>query len=109
MDETKKPMDETKKPMDETKKPTDETKKPTLMSLRQRTNITTKRLAYVADVSLTEAYMVEIGGFVDRETAQKVITAFSWLSGTHYTLDDIRIQNVPSSQRSSQKSHGQGL
>jgi hypothetical protein len=101
-------MDETKKPTDETKKPTDETKKPTLLSIRQRTNITTKRLAHVADVSLTEAYMVEIGGFVDRVTAQKVITAFSWLSGTHYTLDDIRIQNVPSSQRSSQKSDGQG-
>ena len=87
----------------------DETKKPTLLSLRQRTNISTKRLAEVADVSLTEAYLVEIGGFVDRETAQKVITAFSWLSGTHYTLDDIRIQNVPSPQRSIQKPDGQAL
>ena len=87
----------------------DETQKPTLLSIRQHTSISTQRLAHVAGVSLTEAYLVDIGGYVDKETAQKVIMAFSGLSGTHYTLDDIRIQKVPSLQRSSQKSHGQGL
>jgi len=87
----------------------DETQKPTLLSLRQRTSISTKRLAQVADVSITEAYMVEIGGFVDRMTAQKVITAFSWLSGTHYTLDDIRLQNIPSQRRPGQNTNGQML
>jgi hypothetical protein len=87
----------------------DETQKPTLLSLRQRTSISTKRLAQVADVSITEAYMVEIGGFVDRMTAQKVITAFSWLSGTHYTLNDIRLQNVPPQQRPGQNTNGQAL
>ena len=85
----------------------DEIKKPTLLSLRQGTNISTQRLAQVADVSLTEAYLVEIGGFVDIETAKKVITAFSWLSGTHYTVDDIRLQNVPPLRRPDQNTQFQ--
>lgn len=69
-------------------------KKPTLLSIRQHTQISTQQLAREAGVSLTEAYVVEIGGFVDRETAEKVIMAFSRLSGTPYTLSDIRLQNV---------------
>jgi hypothetical protein len=31
---------------------------------------------------------------VEREVAEKVIKAFSQLSGTLYTLDDVRLQNV---------------
>ena len=78
------------------------TKRPTLLSLRQRTKITTQELARQAGVTLTEAYVVEIGGFADRMIAEKVIRAFSQLSGTAYTLDDIRLQNVstPVAQRS---------
>ena len=70
------------------------TRKPTLLSLRLRTTITTQEVAEQADVSLTQAYVVEIGGFADREVAEKVVRAFSALSGMPYTLDDIRIQNV---------------
>jgi predicted transcriptional regulator len=78
------------------------TKKPTLLSLRQHTQITTQELAQQAGVSLTEAYVVEIGGFADRAIAEKVLRAFSQLSGTPYTLDDVRLQNVstPVAQRS---------
>ena len=79
----------------------DMTKKPTLLRLRQRTTITTQDLAQQAGVSLTEAYIVEIGGFADRAIAEKVVVAFSHLSGTRYTLNDIRLQNVstPVTQR----------
>jgi len=70
------------------------TKKPTLLSLRQQTKITTQDVAQKAGVSLTEAYIVEIGGFADKVIAEKVIAAFSQLSGTAYTLNDIRLQNV---------------
>ena len=73
------------------------TKKPTLLSLRLQTTITTQEVAQKAGVSLTQAYVVEIGGFTDRESAKKVVLAFSALSGTHYTLDDIRFQNVSTS------------
>ena len=77
-------------------------KKPTLLKLRQKTSITTQQLALEAGVSLTETYVVEIGGFVDREIAEKVVTAFSRLSSTQYTLNDIRLQNVspPASSKS---------
>ncbi len=77
------------------------TKKPTLLSLRQQTMITTQELALKAGVSLTEAYIVEIGGFADRTIAEKVLSAFSLLSGMSYTLNDIRLQNVstPVAQR----------
>ena len=68
--------------------------KPTLLSLRHQTKITTQDIAQEAGVSISEAYVVEIGGFADREVAEKVIRAFSRLSGTEYTLDDIRLQNV---------------
>ena len=70
------------------------TKKPTLLSLRLQTTITTQEVAQKAGVSLTHAYVVEIGGFADRAIAEKVIDAFSQLSGMRYTLDDIRLQNV---------------
>ncbi len=72
----------------------DKPKKPTLLSIRQHTSISTQQLAHEAGVSLTETYVVEIGGFASRETAQKVITAFSRLSGIHYSLDDIQFRNV---------------
>lgn len=75
-----------------------QTKKPTLLSLRQKTDMTTQQLAQHAGVSLTEAYVVEIGGFVDQETARRVVVAFSQLSGMHCTIDDIRLQNVPRMQ-----------
>ncbi len=75
--------------------------KPTLLSLRQHTTITTQDVAQKAGVSLTEAYIVEIGGFADRKIAEKVLSAFSLLSGMQYTLNDIRLQNVstPIAQR----------
>ncbi len=72
----------------------DEAKKPTLLRLRQQAGISTQELARAAGVSLTEAYVVEIGGFADKTIAEKVIRAFSQLSGAQYTLDDIRLHNV---------------
>ncbi len=74
-------------------------KKPTLLSIRQRTQISTEQLAQVAGVNLTEAYVVEIGGFVQKDIARRVIAAFVKLSGMYYTLDDIRLHNVPSTSR----------
>ncbi len=71
-------------------------RKPTLLSIKQRTqrHITTEQLAKEAGVTLGQAYTVEIGGFVARDIAERVIAAFTKLTGMHYTLDDIRLQNV---------------
>ncbi len=76
--------------------------KPTLLSIRQRTRISTEQIAKEAGVSLTEAYVVEIGGFTRKEVAVRVLAAFVKLSGLYYTLDDIRLHNVPSMGRSRQ-------
>ena len=76
--------------------------KPTLLSIRQHTRISTEQLAKEAGVSLTEAYVVEIGGFTRKEVAVRVLAAFVKLSGMYYTLDDIRLHNVPSTSRSRQ-------
>ncbi len=52
-------------------------------------------------MSVAETYVVEIGGFGPRETAEMVIAALSRLSGQAYRLEDIRLQNVspPGPQR----------
>ena len=70
-------------------------KKPTLLSIKQRTGVTTEQLAAEADVTLGQAYTVEIGGFVDKEIAERVLNAFTKLTGLRYTSDDIQLQNVP--------------
>jgi hypothetical protein len=71
-------------------------KKPTLLGIRQQTDITTQQLAHEAGVSLTETYVVEIGGFVQKDIAARVVAAFVKLSGMYYTLDDIRLHNASS-------------
>ncbi len=70
-------------------------KKPTLLSIRQQTQISTEQIAQEAHVSLAEVYVVEIGGFAQKDVAARVIAAFTRLSGMNYTLDDIRLHNVP--------------
>jgi predicted transcriptional regulator len=76
----------------------DRKKKPTLLSIRQHTQISSQQLAKEAGVSLTETYVVEIGGFTHEDVAKKVIAAFVKLSGMYYMLDDIRLHNVPSTR-----------
>ena len=70
-------------------------KKPTLLSIRQQTQISTEQIAQEAQVSLAEVYVVEIGGFARKDVANRVLAAFVKLSGMHYTLEDIRLHNVP--------------
>ncbi len=72
-------------------------RKPTLLSIKQRTHIriNTEQLAQEAGVTLGQAYTVEIGGFVDIATAERVVAAFTRLTGMHCSLDDIQLQNVP--------------
>ncbi len=81
----------------------DQRKKPTLLSIRQQTDISTEQLAREAGVSLAEVYVVEIGGFTKKDIATRVVAAFVKLSGLHYTLDDIRLHNVPSESKQSRR------
>lgn len=78
--------------------------KPTLLSIRQKTTVTSIQLAEVAGLSLGQAYTVEIGGFTDEMNTQKVLDAFEKLTGQKLHLSDIRINSTASIRMSS----GQG-
>ena len=71
--------------------------KPTLLQLRREYNhekknpISSSDLAKAANVPLSYAYAVEIGGFAQRETASKVLQAFSRLVGFHFNVSDIQV------------------
>jgi hypothetical protein len=72
--------------------------KPTLMQLRRsynqnaQTPITSQHLAQVAQVSLSDEFLVELGRPVDAMVVNRVIGAFSTLTGQHYTLADIEVR-----------------
>ncbi len=69
--------------------------KPTLMQLRRSYNqnadtpITSQQLAQAAQVSLSDEFLVELGRPVDAVVVNRVIGAFSTLTGQHYTLADV--------------------
>lgn len=62
-----------------------------LLELRREANLTSQQLADAAGVSLSQSYTVEIGGFVDQTTAEKVIRAFSLLTNSSHTLDEFQM------------------
>jgi hypothetical protein len=72
-------------------------RKPTLLQLRREYNhgkknpISSSDLAKAANVPLAHSYAVEIGGFAQRETAYKVLQAFSRLAGLQLQLSDIQV------------------
>jgi hypothetical protein len=69
--------------------------KPTLMQLRKEYNkdrtdiLTSKQLAKDAGVPLADEFQMEIGGWVSRENAIKILRAFSIKVGKQYTLNDV--------------------
>lgn len=65
--------------------------KPTLLQLRRQYDLTSSQLATAANLPLYQTYTVEIGGFIQKEVAEKVVSAFSLLVKKSYTLSDIRV------------------
>lgn len=70
--------------------------KQTLMQLRKEYNtkhadkqLTLQEIANAAGVSLADAYQLEIGGWVSKEAAIKVVQAFSNKVGKSYTIHDV--------------------
>lgn len=60
---------------------------PTPMQIRKSfPGLTSRMVAEKAGVSLTTEYLMEIGGSVKREEAEKFINAFSTLVGIKYSL-----------------------
>ena len=71
--------------------------KPTLMQLRRQHNakantpITSKQIAELAAVRVSDEFLMELGRPVNVTTATSVINAFNTLTGQHYTLNDIEV------------------
>jgi len=72
-------------------------KKLTLLQLRRDYNkrtdtpITSKQIATQASVALSTEFTMELGRPVPKAVAEKVISAFSVLTGQWYCLDDIEV------------------
>ena len=69
-------------------------KKPTVMEVRQAHQLTSQQVADAAEVPLRVAYLFEIGGFIRKEEAYKVIEALAALTGEPYTLESFQLQDV---------------
>ena len=67
--------------------------KQTLLSIRRKTNITTKDIAERAQLPVADVFEIETGGYSSREKAQKVVMAFNQLSGMQVRVEDIRVHS----------------
>ena len=71
--------------------------KPTLLQLRrdynQRTDtpITSKQLADLAAVRLSDEFLMELGRPVNAAIANRVINAFNTITGKRYIFNDIKV------------------
>jgi hypothetical protein len=72
--------------------------KPTFMQLRRSYNqhtdspLTSQQLAEAAGIPLTDVYQMEIGGWVSKQDAIKILEAFFSKTGKRYTLNDINVR-----------------
>ena len=71
--------------------------KPTFMQLRrtynQHTNnpLTSQQLAEATGIPLADVYQMEVGGWVSKQNAIKILEAFFSKTGKRYTLNDISV------------------
>ena len=90
------------------------TEKPTLMQLRRSYNrnadtpITSQQLAEAAQVSLSDEFLVELGRPVDAIVVNRVINAFSALTGHRYTFTDIEVSLKDTSHTRQPEYHTSG-
>ncbi len=67
--------------------------KQTLLSIKRKTNVTTKAIAERAQLPIADVFVVETGGFCSTENAQLVLTVFNQLSGMQVRLEDIALHH----------------
>jgi hypothetical protein len=74
-----------------TSNPFDPSPLPTLQALRRKTPLTAREVAEAAGVPLRIEYVMEIGGVVSQQEAEKVLAAFSRLTGETYSLTNVQV------------------
>jgi hypothetical protein len=65
--------------------------RPTLQAARREAHLTSREVAEAAGVPLKIEYQMEIGGIVSQEDAEKILAAFSRLSGEACSLDTVQV------------------
>jgi hypothetical protein len=65
--------------------------KPTLLQVRRDKGLQSKVLADAAGVPLRIEYQAEIGAFVSRDEAERLLHALSSLTGERYTLENVAL------------------
>src|SRR5450755_541899 len=65
--------------------------RPTLQTARREAHLTSREVAEAAGVPLEIEYQMEIGGIVSQEDAEKILAAFSRLSGEACSLDTVQV------------------
>ena len=58
------------------------------------TNITTQKIAQWAQLSTTDVFTIEVGGYSSEENVRKVVAAFNHLSGMNIRPEDIRCRSL---------------
>lgn len=67
------------------------TERPRFLTVRRLWGLTSEQVAQEAGLTLTEEYRAEIGGTVEPEVAERLLTAFARLTGRKWTLEEIAI------------------
>lgn len=82
-----------------TSNPFDPSRLPTLQALRRKTPLTAREVAETAGVPLRIEYVMEIGGLVSQQEAEKVLAAFSRLTGEPYSLTNVQVHLAQNAAR----------
>jgi len=64
---------------------------PTLQELRRKTDVTSRQIAETSGVPLRTCYLMEIGGKVEPQDAQRILEAFSRLTGQTYSFSNVQV------------------
>jgi len=67
------------------------TERPRFLVLRQNSGLTSQQVAQEAGLPLSEEYRAEIGSAVEPDVAERVLAAFSRLTGKTWTLAETAI------------------
>ena len=77
----------------------DPSRLPTLQALRRKTPLTAREVAEAAGVPLRVEYLMEIGALVSQQDAEKVLVAFSHLTGEPYSLKNVQVHLAQNAAR----------
>ena len=67
------------------------TERPRFLVLRQESGLTSQQVAQEAGLPLADEYRAEIGCVVEPEVAERILTAFSRLTGKPWTIAELAI------------------